>query len=90
MNVRELIFRLQQCDPDDLVVLSADAEGNTYSPLEDASTQMYVAESTWRGDIFERTLTPKMEAEGYSEDDLTDDPSAVPCVTLWPRNWESR
>lgn len=48
--------------PDDrLVVLQKDAEGNGYSPLEQAEEAMYEAESTWSGEVY---YTPEQLGEG--------------------------
>ena len=52
MKVRELIEELQAVDPDMLVVLQEDAEGNGYSPLAGAEPAYYVATSTWSGDVY--------------------------------------
>lgn len=49
-ELKELILNL----PDEMeVVLQKDAEGNGYSPLSGAdSNVVYVAETTWYGDIY--------------------------------------
>lgn len=76
MTVRELIADLQTLDPDHMVVLSQDAEGNGYSPLTGFSEGRYEALSTWSGDV-------------YSEEDLKDgygDESLPSVVVLWPTN----
>lgn len=56
MKVSTLIFLLQECDPDALVVLSSDAEGNKYSPLcpeQGVDTEsIYVAGSTYSGEVY--------------------------------------
>lgn len=44
------------------IILSADSEGNSYSPLASAGEGMYRAESTWSGDV---SRTPEQrEAAG--------------------------
>ena len=73
MTVKELIAELKKHDPDRLVILQKDAEGNGFSPLEDVSTGAYLADSTWGGEIYLEELTPELEAEGYSSDDVAED-----------------
>lgn len=87
MTVKELIEYLQQCNPSDLVVLSRDAEGNGYSPLESYSEDLYVAESSWYGETCLRELTPELVAQGYTSEDVGSiEDGAIPCVTLAPVN----
>lgn len=56
MTVKELRDLLQDLPDDMLVVMASDAEGNGHSPLADAAVAMYVANSTWSGDVY---LTPE-------------------------------
>ena len=86
MTVKQLIEALQTCNPDDLVVLARDAEGNSFSPVDRVlGDDMYEPESSWSGCIKLRELTPELEKQGYSEDDVGDpEEGAVNCVTLWP------
>lgn len=87
MKVSDLITELQTCNPDAIVVMSADEEGNSYSPLSAFSDiYNYIPESTWSGGISIRELTPELEEEGYTEDDVLEDEDSVPCVVLWPTN----
>lgn len=60
-----------------IVVMSKDGEGNSYSPLAQVDSYMYVAESTWSGEI--RSLE-EHEASGY------DDKFKENAVVLWPTN----
>lgn len=41
MLVKELRSVLDKCDPDDLVILATDAEGNDYRPLADYNETDY-------------------------------------------------
>ena len=50
MKVKELIEHLEKCDPEAMVVMSKDSEGNGFSPLYENSTGRYEAESTWSGE----------------------------------------
>lgn len=55
-TVAELIAFLQRCDPTARVVLSKDAEGNSYSPLSVAATTYYIAETSARGEIHDEAI----------------------------------
>lgn len=77
MTVRELIKMLEILDQDSLVIISADAEGNDYSPMDDYSTGLYWANTTWSGDFHS-------DREELEEDE--EEPSGVKCVCLWPVN----
>ncbi len=56
LTVKDLRDLLDGLPDDMLVVLSKDAEGNGYSPLEEAEQAMYLPESSWAG---ERYPTPE-------------------------------
>lgn len=87
MKVKELIEALQTCNPNDLVVLAKDAEGNDFSPVVEISEGMYGPDSTWSGQVKLRELMPELEEEGYTDEDVGDpDEGAVNCVTIWPIN----
>lgn len=88
MTAKELIDQLLACDPDALVVMSSDGEGNSKSPLSEiGNTSVYVADSTWSGETYPAELTQELADRGFTEDDLAPEGSAaVPCVTLWPVN----
>ena len=84
MKVRMLIDLLENCDPEDIVVMSKDAEGNSYSPLYDISEDRYHAETTWYGEIGLRFLTDEDIERGFTSEDVMVD--GEDCVTLWPTN----
>jgi hypothetical protein len=87
MKVKDLITLLQSCNGDDLVILAKDAEGNGFSPARQTTNDMYLAESTWSGEVRMRELTPEMEKQGYSEEDVgLPEDGFVNCVVLWPIN----
>lgn len=71
MKVKHLIKTLQKEDPEMLIVMSKDGEGNSFSPLADIGDGFYVAESTWSGDL-------------YCEDEKPKKSKKVIC--LWPTN----
>lgn len=76
MTVRELIEALQAIDPDMLVVLQKDPEGNGYSPLAGAEPAYYVADSTWSGEVY-----------GQTDIDSGDAPDGgQTALILWPVN----
>lgn len=86
MKVHELIDLLADLDSDDLVVLAKDAEGNGFSPFEGIGLSVYVADSTWSGEITLRELTPELRDQGFTEDDLDQSGKGVKAVVLWPVN----
>jgi len=77
MKVKELIEILKSVNPELDVVMSKDAEGNSYSPLSDFSFGVYEPESTWSGDF-----------DIYIDEDgtacYTEEESNAIC--LWPVN----
>lgn len=58
-------------DPDSVVVMASDAEGNKFSPLSDITEELYFANNSWSGDI-------------ANEEDETH--GADPVIVLWPTN----
>jgi hypothetical protein len=82
MTVGELRRELDNLDPELLVVLQKDSEGNGYSPLSDFEVLNYVPETTWYGEIRYPELTPELEAAGYGEEDIYNGEDAVhyPCI----------
>jgi hypothetical protein len=89
MTVRELIAILSDMDPDRVVIMQKDADGNGYSPLRDEGVHddsVYIAETTWHGEVKYAELTPELESCGYSEEDCAEPGDGVPCVVLVPIN----
>lgn len=85
MTVRELIERLQGIDPDRIVIIQKDAEGNAYSPLEgvDGGNVAFLAGSTYSGYVGLQELTPELRQQGYTREDIID---GQPCCVLYPIN----
>lgn len=70
MKVKELIEILKSCDEDALVILSSDAEGNSYSEASDIGSYYFDEENT---EIF--------DLKDYEEEALQE---MKKCVTIWP------
>lgn len=52
MNVKDLKELIKNLPDDMEVILQKDSEGNGYSPLDDVDSNcVYIAESTWSGDV---------------------------------------
>lgn len=87
MTVGELADYLVGQPRDRLIVLAKDAEGNGYSPLSAAEEAIYVADSTWSGEIY---VTPEEVADPESdyaeEDGSPEGEDAVRVVLLGPVN----
>lgn len=86
MKIQDLIDLLKGCDPEGLVVMSSDGEGNMYSPLSGADTKMaYVAENERFGHVRFTALTDELRKRGYSEGDCVQEgETAVPCIIFYP------
>jgi hypothetical protein len=71
MKVKDLIEKLKEFDQDSLVVLSSDAEGNSYSKVS--------------GDIEPYYFNEHSE-EIFTDDDLSQDEADTlkKCVVIWP------
>ncbi|MBL7494378.1 hypothetical protein [Frankia sp. AgW1.1] len=98
LTLSGLLADLQQMiatgtDPDSVVILSKDAEGNGFSPIaaEDAygtpvvdfSVGYYRPESTWAGDFW---APGSPDDDDFDDDPRTVSPNDVKAVVLWPTN----
>ncbi len=82
MTVKDLIDELRTVkDKSRIVVMSSDAEGNSYSPLSSVYTAAYAAYSTHGGEVGIEELTDEYEDRGYCEEDIID---GVPALVLGP------
>jgi hypothetical protein len=79
MKVSELIEYLQQLDPDRIVVMARDSEGNGFNEMNHLYTCTY-----GDGGTFIEALTPELEEQGYSEEDVYQGDDGQPAVSLWP------
>jgi hypothetical protein len=82
MTIKDLIELLQKEDQDRVVIISKDAEGNNFSPLDSIVTCAYLAETTWSGETGLEELTKEDEENGYDEEDVIIDGEKAIC--LWP------
>lgn len=83
MTVKELKELLNIHDDNRIVIMSKDAEGNSYSPLCHAYEGSYLATSTWAGEAGLESLTEEDIRLGYTEEDILD---GVPALILKPIN----
>lgn len=84
MTVAELITRLQKENPDRIVIMSKDSEGNYYSPLYGSYCGAYVPDSTWGGEVGLETLTESDIIQGYADEDVKH--GGQPALILVPVN----
>jgi hypothetical protein len=79
MKIKELIELLEKQNPDDIVVLSKDEEGNGFTKAFELSEAIY-----HDGEIYLRELTEDLSNAGYNEEDLYDGDDGESCVVIWP------
>lgn len=80
---KKILQLIEDGEVDSILVMSKDAEGNSYSPLFDLDKCSYVSYNTWSGEIGLRTLTEELREEGYSHEDVKDGQKAI---VLYPTN----
>lgn len=69
MTVKQLIAQLKKADPNAVVVMSSDSEGNAISPMSE---------------LFSAYCTPDQDRRGCVELLEAETDGAVLCVALWP------
>jgi len=74
MTVKELKKLLSTEDDMTEIVMSRDEEGNGFSPLADVGKGIYVAESTWAGELYNEDDEEAPLSEGKK------------VICLWPTN----
>lgn len=79
MTVKELIERLQKEDPDRVVVLSTDEEGNRFHLIHDVQAAAYC-----QGETGPEEMTDELREQGYGEEDLLQGEDVQKAVVLWP------
>ena len=77
MKVKELIEILKECDPEDLIVLSKDPEGNGYKEARTYDMCRFT-----EGEIGLRELDEEHKELGYEKEDVFDE--GEDCIVLWP------
>ena len=86
MKASELAALLLE-HPDREVVMSKDAEGNSYSPCRRVCTVAYEPETPVRGEVrlepYE--LTAELRAKGCTEEDVAEE-GYISALALWPSN----
>jgi hypothetical protein len=80
LTVGELKAVLESLNPEMLVVLSSDVEGNGYSPLDAYGLGDYCPESTWSGEFYTN------DDPGLDLDVFEEDTNCRRAVALWPVN----
>lgn len=72
--------------PDELqVIISTDGEGNNYSPLAGADEALYVAETSWYGEVYMTNAQVDGAPNYYTDEDRAPE-DAVGVILLWPVN----
>ena len=88
MKVKELIEKLKLEDEDAEVILSADEEGNYYSPLEGTlgfGKGYYIPNNTWSGEFLNQEyINDENELEGEIYKNNKD--IAQKCIVLFPNS----
>lgn len=79
MTVGELKKELEGLDDNLLVVLQKDSEGNGYDTAYQVDTNTVFDEDD--REVYPKTITPEMEKQGWSEEDLGE---GVDCVVIAP------
>lgn len=86
MKVKELIEKLKLEDEDAEVILSADEEGNYYSPLEGTlgfGKGYYIPNDTWSGEFLDQEyINDENELEGEIYENNKG--IAQKCIVLFP------
>jgi hypothetical protein len=76
LTVGELMTELAKYEPDTIIVLSRDPEGNGYSPAYNCEGMNYED-----GEVGYGELTEDLKDAGYGEEDIR---SGVPALVIWP------
>lgn len=82
MKVKTLIEQLSKLDPEALVVLSCDMEGNSYGVLDYVDDDNNLYDKKNREITGFKDLTDNLKEQGFTEEDLGK--SGVSAVILWP------
>lgn len=80
MKVKELIKLLGKANPDAVVIMSKDSEGNRFSELCEVVTENYGWDEQNK-DVGIAKLTDEHKKAGYKKDNVMD---GIPAILLWP------
>ncbi len=88
MKVKELIEELSKCDPECEVILSKDAEGNSYSPADGIDdSYIYKPGNRYSRELWDLEDLKEELEDGYLGEEEFNEIAALPkCVILWPAN----
>jgi hypothetical protein len=87
MKVKELIETLKNFDPELVVILSGDGEGNNFSPMDDISdNSIYVPDTDYSGSIYLEKLDDELEKMGYSDEDVYHGKKGKRAIVFYPTN----
>lgn len=81
LTVAALIKALQSADPNLIVILSRDEEGNGYLPLYESGVSLTNHVYTQDGEIKIAALTPSLRKQRYTQEDVG---KGIPCIILYP------
>lgn len=81
MTVKELIDILSTADPNAVIVVSSDEEGNSYRYAHNIDATDLNCEGSWEVEIGLRKLTQEYIDRGYTDEDVLED--GTPCVVIW-------
>jgi hypothetical protein len=87
-TVKDLIAILSELNPDDIIVMSKDSEGNSYSPLTDCDPYgVYIPSTRYSGEILIRPeLKEQVDLSDFDDEDFAEEGQGLNCVVLWPTN----
>lgn len=84
LTVEALIDILRNFDPERVVIIAKDTEGNDFSPLSEVTTAAYLPQSSHWGVAGLEELTGELEDLGFSGHDVA--VGGIPCIILDPIN----
>jgi hypothetical protein len=87
ITVGELIIELQKLDPNKVVILQKDSEGNGYSPMAEVDDNaLYAPDTTYSGEVSIEKLDEKAIRQGFTEEEIFCGDDVLSCVVLCPAN----
>jgi len=84
MTIKELINELKDLPENMEIIMSKDGEGNSFSPLYEIGTGLYVAYSTWSGEVYNED--DKEEVAMGNSDAKANNTKPILSIILWPTN----